>query len=109
MDNLIADGKVVPAVIVMPFGHEISGATGKLPEVRAVQEMLGVTPVQGVPGSAAAARRPQRARPLRHRAGPQMLPEQSDRVAVVEVLGAQVTWNVIFYKMSSRSWKRNIA
>jgi enterochelin esterase-like enzyme len=34
----------------MPFGHEISGATGKLPEVRAVQEMLGVTPVTGVPG-----------------------------------------------------------
>src|SRR6476620_57321 len=29
MDNLIADGKVVPAVMVMPFGHEISGATGK--------------------------------------------------------------------------------
>jgi enterochelin esterase-like enzyme len=50
MDNLIADGKVVPAIIVMPFGHEISGATGKLPEVRAVQEMLGVTPVSGVPG-----------------------------------------------------------
>ena len=50
MDNLIADGKVVPAIMVMPFGHEISGATGKLPEVRAVQEMLGVTPVTGVPG-----------------------------------------------------------
>ena len=50
MDNLIADGKVVPAIMVMPFGHEISGATGKLPEVRAVQEMLGVTPVAGVPG-----------------------------------------------------------
>ena len=50
MDNLIADDKVVPAVIVMPFGHEISGATGKLPEVRTVQEMLGVTPVTDVPG-----------------------------------------------------------
>jgi len=50
MDNLIAEGKVVPAIMVMPFGHEISGSTGKLPEVRAVQEMLGVTPVQGAPG-----------------------------------------------------------
>jgi enterochelin esterase-like enzyme len=47
MDNLIADGKTVPAIIVMPFGHEVSGSTGKLPEVRAVQETLGVKPAGG--------------------------------------------------------------
>lgn len=51
MDNLVADGKVVPAIIVMPFGHEVSGAAGKLPEVRAVQELLGVKPA-GAPGGA---------------------------------------------------------
>jgi len=41
MDNLLADGKTVPALIVMPFGHEVSGSTGKLPEVRALQASLG--------------------------------------------------------------------
>jgi enterochelin esterase family protein len=51
MDNLIADGKTVPAIIVMPFGHEVSGSTGKLPEVKAVQEMLGVKPA-GAPAAA---------------------------------------------------------
>jgi enterochelin esterase family protein len=50
MDNLIADGKAVPAIIVMPFGHEVSGAAGKLPEVRAVQEMLGIKPA-GAPSA----------------------------------------------------------
>jgi len=50
MDNLIADGKAVPAIIVMPFGHEVSGATGKLPEVRAVQGMLGVKPAGAAGG-----------------------------------------------------------
>ena len=44
MDNLIADGKAVPAIIVMPFGHDTTGSTGKLPEVRALQESLGFTP-----------------------------------------------------------------
>src|SRR4051812_7383283 len=42
MDNLLADGKARPALIVMPFGHEVSGATGKQAEVRALQESLGV-------------------------------------------------------------------
>lgn len=41
MDNLIADGKAVPAIIVMPFGHDTTGSTGKLPEVRALQASLG--------------------------------------------------------------------
>lgn len=44
MDNLIADGKAEPAIIVMPFGHDTTGSTGKLPEVRALQESLGFTP-----------------------------------------------------------------
>jgi enterochelin esterase-like enzyme len=55
MDNLIADGTAVPAIIVMPFGHEVSGATGKLPEVRAVQEMLGVKPAGAPSGAGGAA------------------------------------------------------
>jgi enterochelin esterase-like enzyme len=37
MDNLIADGKAVPMVVVMPFGHATSGSTGKAPEVQAIQ------------------------------------------------------------------------
>ena len=44
MDNLIADGKAVPAIIVMPFGHDTTGSSGKLPEVRALQSSLGYTP-----------------------------------------------------------------
>jgi len=44
MDNLLADGKARPALIVMPFGHEVSGSTGKLSEVRALQASLGVDP-----------------------------------------------------------------
>lgn len=43
MDNLIADGKAVPAIIVMPFGHDTTGSSGKLPEVRALQASLGYT------------------------------------------------------------------
>src|SRR5205814_2992758 len=43
-DNLLADGKARPALIVMPFGHEVSGSTGKLSEVRALQASLGVDP-----------------------------------------------------------------
>src|SRR4051812_37916863 len=54
MDNLIADGKTVPAIVVMPFGHEVSGATGKLPEVAAVQEMLGVKPSGATSGAGGA-------------------------------------------------------
>lgn len=44
MDNLIADGKAEPAIVVMPFGHEVSGSMGKLSEVRALQSSLGYTP-----------------------------------------------------------------
>ncbi len=44
MDNLIAEGKAMPAIIVMPFGHETTGSSGKLPEVRALQSSLGFTP-----------------------------------------------------------------
>src|SRR5688572_2932578 len=43
MDNLIAEGKAVPAIIVMPFGHDTTGSSGKLPEVRALQASLGYT------------------------------------------------------------------
>src|SRR3954470_21320019 len=50
MDNLIADGKAVPAIIVMPFGHDTTGSTGKLPEVRALQASLGYTPPARGPG-----------------------------------------------------------
>jgi enterochelin esterase-like enzyme len=61
MDNLIADGKAVPAIIVMPFGHDTTGSTGKLPEVRALQASLGFTATGrgagrgpgGAPGAAA--------------------------------------------------------
>lgn len=44
MDNLLADGKARPALIVMPFGHPVSGSTGKLPEVRALQAALRASP-----------------------------------------------------------------
>jgi enterochelin esterase family protein len=44
MDNLIAEKKAVPAIIVMPFGHDTTGSSGKLPEVRALQASLGYTP-----------------------------------------------------------------
>ena len=47
MDNLIADGKAVPAIIVMPFGHDTSGSTGKQSEIRALQASLGYTPPAG--------------------------------------------------------------
>src|SRR5436190_13263537 len=47
MDNLIAEKKAVPAIIVMPFGHDTTGASGKLPEVRALQASLGYTPPPG--------------------------------------------------------------
>jgi enterochelin esterase family protein len=44
MDNLLADGKARPALIVMPFGHPVSGSTGKLAEARALQASFGVDP-----------------------------------------------------------------
>ena len=54
MDNLLADGRARPALIVMPFGHPVSGSTGKQPEVRAFRESLGVDPKAraGGPGGA---------------------------------------------------------
>jgi len=42
LDNLIADGKAAPMIVVMPFGHATSGSTGKAPEVRAIQTAHGV-------------------------------------------------------------------
>jgi enterochelin esterase family protein len=44
MDNLLADKKAVPAIIVMPFGHATTGATGKQPEILALQKASGYTP-----------------------------------------------------------------
>jgi enterochelin esterase-like enzyme len=44
MDNLIAEKKAVPAIIVMPFGHATTGATGKQPEILALQKASGYTP-----------------------------------------------------------------
>lgn len=44
MDNLLADGKAKPAVIVMPFGHEVTGSTGKQAEVKALREELRAEP-----------------------------------------------------------------
>jgi enterochelin esterase-like enzyme len=59
MDNLIAEKKAIPAIIVMPFGHATTGATGKQPEIVALQKSLGYTPPApaargGGPGAGAA-------------------------------------------------------
>jgi enterochelin esterase-like enzyme len=59
MDNLIAEKKAVPAIIVMPFGHATTGATGKQPEILALQKASGYTPPPpaartGAPGAPAA-------------------------------------------------------
>src|SRR3954471_6488803 len=54
MDNLLADGKARPALIVMPFGHPVSGSTGKLAEVRALQASLGAEPRAKAGGPAGA-------------------------------------------------------
>ena len=53
MDNLIAEKKAVPAIIVMPFGHDKTGATGKQPEIVALQKALGYTPPPPVARGAA--------------------------------------------------------
>jgi enterochelin esterase family protein len=51
MDNLLADKQAVPAIIVMPFGHATTGATGKQPEILALQKSLGYAPpAPGAPG-----------------------------------------------------------
>ena len=42
MDNLLAEKKAVPAIIVMPFGHATTGATGKQPEILALAEIAGL-------------------------------------------------------------------
>jgi len=44
MDNLIADKKAVPAIIVMPFGHATTGSTGRQPEIIALRKSLDYTP-----------------------------------------------------------------
>ena len=99
----------MPAIIVMPFGHEISGATGKLPEVRAVQEMLGVTPVTGVPGIRGGGGGP----PLAGGGGPApgaaAANARGAAGAVVEHLAARATWSAIYLEMSFPWWKKNIA
>jgi enterochelin esterase family protein len=46
MDNLLAEKKAQPALIVMPFGHEVTGSTGKQAEIRALQAELGVDPAR---------------------------------------------------------------
>ena len=58
MDNLIADGKAVPAIIVMPFGHNATTSMGKVAEIAYTQKSLGYTPPargRGAPGAGAAA------------------------------------------------------
>jgi len=52
MDNLIAEKKAVPAIIVMPFGHEKTGSAGKQPEIIALQKELGYTPPPAARGAA---------------------------------------------------------
>ena len=42
MDNLLAEKKAVPAIIVMPFIHDTTGATGQQPSIRALQSTLGI-------------------------------------------------------------------
>jgi enterochelin esterase family protein len=49
MDNLLADKKAVPAIIVMPFGHATTGATGKQPEIQWLQKTSGYTPPPPAP------------------------------------------------------------
>jgi enterochelin esterase-like enzyme len=61
MDNLIADGKAIPAIIVMPFGHNLTTSMGKVAEIAALQKSLGYAPPargaggRGAPGAAAPA------------------------------------------------------
>ena len=58
MDNLIADGKAVPAIIVMPFGHNATTSMGKVAEIAYTQKSLGFTPApargRGAPGASVA-------------------------------------------------------
>lgn len=58
MDNLIAAGKAVPAIIVMPFGHNATTSMGKVAEIAYTQKSLGFTPApargRGAPGASVA-------------------------------------------------------
>jgi enterochelin esterase-like enzyme len=71
MDNLIADGKAVPAIIVMPFGHNATTSMGKVAEIAYTQKALGYTPAPrgagrgsgGAPGAGAAPAAPAAAAP----------------------------------------------
>jgi len=47
IDNLIADNKAVPMIVVMPFGHATSGSTGKAPEQQAIQKAHNVNGMGG--------------------------------------------------------------
>lgn len=42
MDNLLAEGKALPAIIVMPFGHDVTGSTGRQAEIRYTRKALGI-------------------------------------------------------------------
>ena len=55
MDNLIADGKAVPAIIVMPFGHNATTSMGKVAEIAYTQKALGYEPAARGAGRGAAA------------------------------------------------------
>ncbi|MEI6862338.1 MAG: alpha/beta hydrolase-fold protein [Verrucomicrobiota bacterium] len=52
MDNLLAEGKTVPAIIVMPFIHDTTGAAGQQPSIRALQSTLGIAPAARGGGAA---------------------------------------------------------
>lgn len=54
MDNLLAEGKAVPAIIVMPFIHDTTGASGQQPSIRALQSSLGIAPAGRGAGGAGA-------------------------------------------------------
>lgn len=58
MDNLLAEKKAVPAIIVMPFGHATTGATGKQPEILALQKAHGYAPPPPAPRGAGPAAPP---------------------------------------------------
>jgi enterochelin esterase-like enzyme len=47
MDNMIAEGKAVPAIIVMPFGHDFTGSLGKQAEINSLRVSLGMAPRAG--------------------------------------------------------------
>jgi len=68
MDNLIADGKAVPAIIVMPFAHNVTTSMGKVAEIAYTQKALGYEPAargagRGAPNAAPGSAAPGNAAP----------------------------------------------